>query len=615
VVCQVLSGVVRLRILKPLAGSNASLVCVAVLATGTAGWLTGEHFADPAPRATAVYASESYIKTDGLQANSVRVAALDEPTRVSDTSTPLASAPSFSRIIIDKAGVSRIDGDGTPGSQVLIKSEGRVIGAAVVAENGRWAVALEKSLAAGDHRLASVAAGGDDVRQGEEVRVFIPTDFSGGEVVAYDRSTVNALPVTANPSTTEERAQDLANQANQRFTAVVPETTPPEPVAPSSDTPAIEAPAIADQLAQDPLGKSAHSEIELAQSEPSRESGTTTDETSPGPISDGIEAVRNWLKDASETYQRDVAGRLARPTGGAVVTSTDSPDEAARKIANARTRSTKAWEDAEAREAAEAAERERTASEDAKTRERADAEARAERDRQAQAVAERKAREAQQLEANMKKLEEAQAREAERQQAEQKKSEPPPAQTAEVKPEADKPGLVEQARKLFFQIDEGSVRDAPPPRAEDIEDDSDLLAEAKPNRDRTGDRSEDQPSATTSPRKLQFTVQPDRSERRADRGRVTSWRERSYDESPRAQRQSCGVKTKVRKGRKPQIYVVQDGETLWSIARRYYGSGLRYQKIYRVNRGRMPSPHVVRPCQRIILPGKRIHAVLLYPQA
>jgi hypothetical protein len=54
---------------------------------------------------------------------------------------------------------------------------------------------------------------------------------------------------------------------------------------------------------------------------------------------------------------------------------------------------------------------------------------------------------------------------------------------------------------------------------------------------------------------------------------------------------------------------------LWSLARRYYGSGTRYNKIYRANMRRMPSPHVVRPCQRIILPGRRMHAYLLHSSA
>ncbi len=573
-----------MRILKPLSGSKAGLTCAAVLATGAAGWATGEQFVNNAPLQTAEYASTNIVRdftgTQDIETSAVEIGTLVAEASVGGAASD-AAPPSFSRIVIDKTGVSRIDGDGTPGSQVLIKSEGRVIGAAVVGENGRWAVALDKVLSAGDHRLTSVAAGGDEVRPGEEVRVFIPPDFIGEDVVAYDRATAKKSP------TAEDRASDLATKANKRFSVIVPE--------PVTAAQAPEAASLPQELAQSEPAQAAES---AAAADGSGEK--TSSETATDMLSSGVETVRSWLKDASEIYQRDVAGRLSKPTGEAVVNDGDSPADAARKITEDRQRKSKAWDDAEAREAAQNAERDRAAAAEAERRAALDSEAKAVRERQAQAETERKAAEAKKLEDNMKRLEEAAARDV----APKQQAQPPSTETAEAKPG---PSLADRARKLFFQVDEGSVRDKPAPRPQDIEDDSDLRAGAKVPRD----DSQDSRSSDNGPRKLEFTVEPERKER----SRVTGWRERTYDNQPRhKQRQSCGSHTRVKKGSKPQLYVVQDGETLWSIARRYYGSGMRYQKIYNANLRRMPSPHVVRPCQRIILPGRRIHAFLMHPQ-
>jgi nucleoid-associated protein YgaU len=45
-------------------------------------------------------------------------------------------------------------------------------------------------------------------------------------------------------------------------------------------------------------------------------------------------------------------------------------------------------------------------------------------------------------------------------------------------------------------------------------------------------------------------------------------------------------------------------DTLWDIAERFYGSGAAYPRIYHVNRKRLSSPHVVRPCLTLRLPGR-----------
>lgn len=46
-------------------------------------------------------------------------------------------------------------------------------------------------------------------------------------------------------------------------------------------------------------------------------------------------------------------------------------------------------------------------------------------------------------------------------------------------------------------------------------------------------------------------------------------------------------------------------DTLWDIAERFYGRGMAYPRIYRANRARMKSPHIVRPCLALRLPKGR----------
>ncbi len=58
-----------------------------------------------------------------------------------------------------------------------------------------------------------------------------------------------------------------------------------------------------------------------------------------------------------------------------------------------------------------------------------------------------------------------------------------------------------------------------------------------------------------------------------------------------------------RKGRR--WYVTGADDTLWDIAERFYGSGTAYPRIYKVNRQRLSSPHIVRPCLALRLPGRR----------
>jgi nucleoid-associated protein YgaU len=49
-------------------------------------------------------------------------------------------------------------------------------------------------------------------------------------------------------------------------------------------------------------------------------------------------------------------------------------------------------------------------------------------------------------------------------------------------------------------------------------------------------------------------------------------------------------------------YVVQAGDTLWSIAAMHYGDGEAYRRILRANWKRIADPDHLQPCQRLYIP-------------
>ena len=62
----------------------------------------------------------------------------------------------------------------------------------------------------------------------------------------------------------------------------------------------------------------------------------------------------------------------------------------------------------------------------------------------------------------------------------------------------------------------------------------------------------------------------------------------------------------------PGWYVVKAGDTLWAIAERHYGAGMRYRRIYEANRGRLKNgPDWILPCQRLYLPRQRRRGLAL----
>ncbi|MGH6832116.1 MAG: LysM peptidoglycan-binding domain-containing protein, partial [Methyloceanibacter sp.] len=50
-------------------------------------------------------------------------------------------------------------------------------------------------------------------------------------------------------------------------------------------------------------------------------------------------------------------------------------------------------------------------------------------------------------------------------------------------------------------------------------------------------------------------------------------------------------------------YIIRRGDTLWAIAKRYLGSGLRYTRIFEDNRQVINNPNLIHPKQQVTVPN------------
>lgn len=70
-------------------------------------------------------------------------------------------------------------------------------------------------------------------------------------------------------------------------------------------------------------------------------------------------------------------------------------------------------------------------------------------------------------------------------------------------------------------------------------------------------------------------------------------------------------KTKLKKKSKPKrpaakkktkTYTVKSGDCLWNIAKKFYGNGAQYTKIYNANKGKIKNPNLIYPGQVLTIP-------------
>ena len=65
------------------------------------------------------------------------------------------------------------------------------------------------------------------------------------------------------------------------------------------------------------------------------------------------------------------------------------------------------------------------------------------------------------------------------------------------------------------------------------------------------------------------------------------------------------AKTKKRsskKKKKQRTYTVKSGDCLWNIAKKFYGNGSQYTKIYNANRSKIKNPNLIYPGQVLTIP-------------
>jgi nucleoid-associated protein YgaU len=65
-----------------------------------------------------------------------------------------------------------------------------------------------------------------------------------------------------------------------------------------------------------------------------------------------------------------------------------------------------------------------------------------------------------------------------------------------------------------------------------------------------------------------------------------------------------GKQTQVTKKttNKKRYYTVKKGDTLWAIAKKYYGNGAQYKKIYNANKNIIKNPDLIYPKQKLVIP-------------
>lgn len=51
-----------------------------------------------------------------------------------------------------------------------------------------------------------------------------------------------------------------------------------------------------------------------------------------------------------------------------------------------------------------------------------------------------------------------------------------------------------------------------------------------------------------------------------------------------------------------EIYVIQKGDTLWKIAKKFYGKGSQWPKIHEANKDAIPNPDLIHPGVELRIP-------------
>lgn len=260
-----------------------------------------------------------------------------------------------------------------------------------------------------------------------------------------------------------------------------------------------------------------------------------------------------WLKRSARAYQDEIVEKLTVPSpDGTMATKEDGEEitsgEAARRIAEERRAAEEAAAEKRRQDAARRAEEAAKAA-DAKAR-KDDAER-----RKAQELERRKAEADKRIAESLKELEKAAA----------EKRKPEARKEIEAEPSST-------SRRVQITLEPFTL---PGDRATAPADEDAEVAES--------DRDEIEMNTFISARAVPH-ARPAKAKRRHVSSRCRTGR--------------------VFKRHGRRWYRTGSDDTLWGIAKRFYGTGTAYPRIYRANRSRLSSPHIVRPCLALRLPKR-----------
>ncbi len=78
----------------------------------------------------------------------------------------------------------------------------------------------------------------------------------------------------------------------------------------------------------------------------------------------------------------------------------------------------------------------------------------------------------------------------------------------------------------------------------------------------------------------------------------------SQDSKDNKSKKTASVETQRSSSNAPQTktYTVKKGDTLWGIAKKYYGNGAKYTQIYNANKDKIKNPNLIYPGQVFAIP-------------
>lgn len=80
------------------------------------------------------------------------------------------------------------------------------------------------------------------------------------------------------------------------------------------------------------------------------------------------------------------------------------------------------------------------------------------------------------------------------------------------------------------------------------------------------------------------------------------WFDRDKKKKPDFSNVESGSSSTAPEPEEVRTYTVEEGDTLWDISERFYGSGNEWRRIYEANRDRIEDPDVIQPGWELTIP-------------